>query len=153
MNREIVRANLRVEELDRLFKRIYEDHVIRRLSDERFEAMSNDYDAEQQQLKLELIRMEAELAKGEEVTADFQRFLRSVRKYTDITELTPTILNELISRIEIHAPDKSTGKRRQDIDIYYNAVGIINLPTSEEMDAMETEYLIRKQKSKQTISA
>jgi ribosomal protein L16 Arg81 hydroxylase len=153
MKREIVKANRRIEELDLLFRRTYEDNANGRLSDERYQRMSEDYDTEQQQLKLDVIRMEADVATGEEVNADFQQFLTNIRKYTDITELTPTILNEFISRIEVHAPDKSGGKRKQDIDIYYNAVGIINLPTEAEMDALEAEYRAQKQKSQQTKSA
>jgi len=106
--------------------------------------MSSDYDTEQRQLKADVEHMEADVAKGEEVTADFQAFLTNVRKYTDITELTPTILNEFIQRIEIHAPDKSSGKRIQQIDIFYNAVGVIDIPTDEEMAALEAEHAAHK---------
>ena len=119
--------------------------MIGKLSDERFQSMSGDYEAEQRQLKADVTRMEAEVAKGEEVTADFQAFLATIRKYTDIAELTPTVLNEFISRIEVHAPDKSSGKRIQQIDIYYNAVGVIDIPTPEEMDILQAEYTARKQ--------
>ena len=123
MKREIIKATRRIGELNQLFKRLYEDHVIGKLSDERFLAMSSDYDAEHRQLKADVELMEAETAKGEEVTADFQAFLSNIRKYTDITELTPTILNEFIQRVDVHAPEKIDGKRHQALDIYYNAVG------------------------------
>jgi hypothetical protein len=105
MKRELIKANRRVAELDKLFTRIYQDNVIGRLSDERFQAMTDGYEAEQRRLKADVARMEAEIAKGEEVTADFEKFLSSARKYTDITELTPGIVNEFFSRIEVHAPD------------------------------------------------
>jgi len=75
----------------------------------------------------------------------FRRSLPVVRKYTESTELTPTILNEFIQRIEIHAPDKSSGKRIQQVDIYYNAVGVIDIPTPEELKALEAEHAARKQ--------
>jgi len=109
--------------------------------------MSGDYEAEQRQLKADVARMESDVAKGEETTADFQAFLANVRKYTDITELTPTVLNEFISRIEVHAPEKIDGKRTQQIDIFYNAIGVIDIPTSEELTAMEAKYAAKKQKS------
>ncbi len=124
MKREIIRANRRVAELDALFRKVYEDNASGRLSDERYERLSRDYDCEQRRLQADVVRMEDDIAKGEEVTADFQAFLATVRKYTEVTELTPTIVNEFIRRIEIHAPDKSSGKRVQQIDIYYNAVGV-----------------------------
>lgn len=145
MKREIIRGKRRFVELDNLFKRVYEDHVIGNLTDERFQSMTGDYEAEQQRLKADIAEMEADVAKGEEVTADLQAFLVNVRKYTDITALTPTILNGLISRIEIHAPDKSTGKRTQQIDIYYNAVGVIDIPTQEELAEYAVQHAAEKQ--------
>jgi DNA invertase Pin-like site-specific DNA recombinase len=146
MKREIVKAKRRIDELDQLFKRLYEDHVIGKLSDERFQAMSGDYEAEQRQLKTDVAMMETDVAKGEEITADFQAFLANVRKYTEITELTPTVLNEFIKRIEVHAPDKSSGKRTQQIDIYYNAVGVIDIPPDEELEALKAEHTAAAQK-------
>jgi len=150
MKREIVKANRRIGELDQLFKRLYEDHVISgKLSGERFQAMSSDYDVEQRQLKDDVARMEADVAKGEEIVANFKAFLANAHKYTDITELTPTILNEFIRRVEVHVPDKSSGKRVQHLDIFYNAVGVIDIPTDEEMKALQAEHAARKrQKSK-----
>ena len=147
MKREIVKANRRISELDKLFKHIYEDHVIGKLLDERFQDMSDDYETEQRQLKADVAHLEADVAKGEEITADFQTFLANVRKYTDITELTHTVLNEFIQRIEVHAPDKSSGKRVQQIDIYYNAVGVINIPTGEELEALRAEHIMQEHES------
>jgi predicted nucleic acid-binding Zn-ribbon protein len=128
LKKEISKANQRLSELNVLFKRLYEDHVIGKLSEERFQSLSSDYDDEQRQVKADIARMEDDIARGEEVTADFQVFLANVRKYAEVTELTPTILNEFIRRIEVHAPDASSGKRVQRIDIYYNAVGVIDIP-------------------------
>ena len=80
MKRDIIKAKRRISELDKLFRHIYEDHVIGKLSDERFQSMSSDYEAEQRQLKADVTRMEADVSKGEEVTADFQAFLATIRK-------------------------------------------------------------------------
>jgi hypothetical protein len=143
MKREITIAKRRIAELDKLFKHVYEDHVIGTLSDERFQIMSDEYEFEQRKLKADVAQKEADIANGEEITADFQLFLTNVRKYTDITELTPTVLNEFIHRIEVHAPDKSSGKRIQLIDIYYNAVGVIDIPTPEELKVLEAEHAAR----------
>ena len=49
------------------------------------------------------------------------------RKYTDPEELTAEILNDLVDKIVVHAPDKSSGHRKQKIEIYYKAAGIINI--------------------------
>lgn len=55
-----------------------------------------------------------------------KRFLAVVRKYTDLTELTPEILREFVDRIIVHAPDKSSGRRLQEIEIIYNHIGVFD---------------------------
>ena len=74
-----------------------------------------------------------ELSKEEESVANTEQFIKVVKKYTEIKELTPTILNEFIEKIVIHAPVKTDGKRTQEIEIYYNSVGVLDLPNAEEM--------------------
>jgi len=115
--------------------------------------MSSGYESEQSQLKADVIRMQADVAKGEETTVDFQAFLASVRQYTDVSELTSTILNELIARIEVHAPEKGEGKRTQRIEIYYNAVGVINIPTDEEMAAFMVERQVQEKEKQEHLGA
>ena len=73
---------------------------------------------------------------GEEQAKDLKQLLVNVRKYTDPEELTPEMLNDLVDKILVHAPDKSSGHRKQKIEIYYNAVGIIGLPTIKEDDCI-----------------
>ncbi len=65
---------------------------------------------------------------------NLDRFLAIVKKYTEIEKLTPTILNEFVEKIIVHAQDKSTGKRVQQVEIIYNCVGVIDLPDTNEMD-------------------
>ncbi|MDR2043124.1 MAG: DUF4368 domain-containing protein [Clostridium sp.] len=138
MKRQIVKATHRIAELDKLFKRIYEDNVASRLTDERFQRLLEDYEAEQRQLKLDVERMEADVAKGEEVAADFRQFLASVRKYTDVAELTTTILNEFVEKVIVHEADKSSGTRTQQVDIYLNLIGKFDLPELEETEPQKT---------------
>ena len=56
-------------------------------------------------------------------SVDVKRFLAIVKKYTDLTELTPEILREFVDKIIVHAPDKSSGRRLQEIEIIYNHIG------------------------------
>ncbi len=63
---------------------------------------------------------------------DLKLFLENVRKYTDPEELTAEMLNDLIDKILVHAPDRSNGQRTQKIEIYYKAVGIIEIPNLDE---------------------
>ena len=65
--------------------------------------------------------------------------LRTLRETTDITELTPTLVNALIERIEVHNNDKSSGHCFVKVDIYFTAAGMIDIPTEQEILAMMKE--------------
>ena len=113
----------RIGELDTIFQRIYEDNIIGKLSDERFMKMSKGYEDEQHTLQTEADEIQNELQQEEKKSVDVKRFLAIVKKYTDLTELTPEILREFIDKIIVHAPDKSSGRRLQEIEIIYNHIG------------------------------
>ena len=124
---DIVTLKRRDEDLDILFKRIYEDMVSGRLTAERFDKLSSEYEEEQKQVKQAIDRLQTLIEDGEQNEVDLQEFLKNVRKYTDPTELTAELLNDLVDKIVVHAPYKSSGHRKQKIEIYYKAVGIINI--------------------------
>lgn len=79
--------------------------------------------AEQRTLQTEADGIQSELQQEEKKSVDVKRFLAIVKKYTDLTELTPEILREFIDKIIVHAPDKSSGRRLQEIEIIYNHIG------------------------------
>ena len=118
-------AERRIEELDRLFKRIYEDNANGKLSDSRFQMLSDDYEQEQKELREKLLRLNEEINQQEEQAENIDRFIGKVRKYLDLDELTPAILNDMVKTVYVHAPDKSKGYREQQIDISYDLVGIL----------------------------
>jgi len=112
-------AEKRISELDRLFKRLYEDNVLGRISDERFEMMSAGYEDERKKLKETVERLSALIDTAEQKSSEASAFLKVVRKYEHIDKLTPEIVHELIEKIVVHEADKSSGKRIQQIEIYY----------------------------------
>ncbi len=135
-HKQIAQAERRITELSKLFKRMYEDNVNEKLSDTKFDELSNDYETEQADLENKLEQWQAELDEQEQQTEDVERFIHKCKQYTDSTELTPTILNDLVSKVFVEAPDKSDGKRKQNIHISYDLVGILpemNNPIHEEM--------------------
>ena len=125
--KQLERAEKRIQELDRLFVRTYEDNVAGKLSDERFAAMSRGYEDEQQDLKdaAETLRKEIEVQEQQNQNLDL--FIERVQKYAELDELTPYAAHELIKAIYVGAPDKSSGKRRQSIHIEYDLIGFIPL--------------------------
>ena len=127
--KELDAAEKRIAELSAIFKRLYEDSVTGRISDERFAELSADYEAEQRQLKERAAELQGELAKAQEATVNAEKFMNIVRKYTSFEELTPTMLREFIEKIVVHECSYDENKnRRQEIEIYYSFVGKVDLP-------------------------
>ena len=123
--RELAQAERRISDLDTLFQRIYEDNVNGKLSDERFSKLSKTYEDEQRTLSAKAQRLHAELDKEQAQAVNVAQFIALVKKHNEIDALTPALVNEFIERIEVHAPDKSSGHRTQQIDIVYNFIGML----------------------------
>jgi hypothetical protein len=124
--RLLAQKRARVDELDTLFDRVYEDHVAGKLSDERYTRMSDKYEKEQKDIRSEIAELEAAVNGQEARLGDVSKFLGVVRKYTDIRELSPALTNEFIDRIIVHEPEKARGNRVQKIEIIYNGVGAVD---------------------------
>ena len=144
---DIVTLKRRDEDLDTLFKRIYEDMVSGRLSAERFDKLSSEYETEQKDVKAAILDLQDLIDSGEQEQHDLQQFLKNVRKYTDPEKLTAEILNDLVDKIVVHAPDKSSGHRKQKIEIYYKAAGIINI-ADEDCVALDGRLGMQNRKKK-----
>lgn len=136
--RQLTQTERRIEELDRLFKRIYEDNVSGKLSDSRFQMLSDDYEQEQEELREKLLRLNEEINEQEEQSENIDRFISKVRKYLDLDELTPAVLNDMVKAVYVHAPDKSKGYREQQIDISYDLVGILPAAMLNDLQNGET---------------
>ena len=131
--KELEAAEKRIAELSAIFKRLYEDSVTGRISDERFTELSADYEAEQKELKERAARLREELSKAQEATENAEKFMKVVRRHTSFEELTPTLLREFVEKIVVHESVALDGKRRgklrrQEIEIYYSFVGKVELP-------------------------
>ena len=123
--KRLAQAEKRIGELDRLFIKIYEDNAKGKLNDDRFAMMSKTYEDEQTQLKVEIVNLQKEIEVQERQIEDLEQFIQRARRYTDLTELTPYALRELVKAVYVEAPDKSSGKRKQRVHIEYDLVGYI----------------------------
>lgn len=140
--KELEQARKRIAELDRIFKRIYEDDINGTISHERFLKLSAEYEAEQKELT-EFVKVgQAAVDTYEQDRTDFDSFAAVIRKYVGIRELTPAIVNEFVKKIIVHAPDKSSGHRRQKIEIVWNFIG--------ELEQDENKQTIERQRKGRT---
>ena len=92
-----------------------------------FTKLSTKYITEQEEQTALLKSAQKELAVLETKKTDVARFIGLVKQYTHISELTPQILNEFIDKVTVHQAEKVDGKRRQDIEVYFNGVGQISV--------------------------
>jgi hypothetical protein len=122
----------RIVELDRLFKKTYEDNASNKLSDKRYEQLTADYESEQAELAERNAALQAELDAWSADNEKAGKFLELVRRYTAFDELTPTMLNEFVSRIEVYEAEKADGQRKQRVDVYLSYIGRFELPTEEQ---------------------
>lgn len=131
MKKRLSREQKRINELNTLIKKIYEDNVNGKLSDKRFEMLLEDYEAEQRELELSADTLEKALNDYQENADNVDKFIELVHKYTDFTELTTPMIHEFVDKIVVHEADKSTGDRIQQIDIYLKYVGKLDVPMPE----------------------
>ena len=96
-----------------------------RLSEARFQMLSDDYEKEQAELRSRIELLKDEIERHEDQAENVDRFIRTAKKYLHLQKLTPTILNDMVNAVYVHAPDVSGGRRIQDVEISYNYVGIL----------------------------
>lgn len=121
---ELGKMEKRNGELNALFKRLYEDNVLGKVTNEQFRILSEGYNDEQRTIQEEIPRLKKAIEALKASATNVERFLEIVRKYTDIKELTPEILRTFISKIVIHERSRKHVKdAEQDIDIYFTHIG------------------------------
>jgi len=143
-SKRIVNSEKRVAELNTLIKRIYEDFVSGRLTEKRFELFSHEYEVEQIELERSITQLKAEIEIFNTDSNRADRFIEIAHRYTDFSELTPSMINEFIEKIVVHEAEKIDGERCQQVDVYLNFVGQIDLPVVE----LSPEEVAEEEKNK-----
>lgn len=126
-------AKQRISDLDKLFSRIYEDNILGKLSDDRYSRMANEYEAEQKRLISEVEENEKALIELQKQTVDMKMLYQGLMEFTEMKQLTPTVVNKLIERIEIHNNEKKHSHNNVKVDIYFTAVGLFDIPTEQQL--------------------
>ena len=117
----------RREELSKLFKRLYEDNVLGRVTDEQYRMLAGDYTVEQKALEEQIPEKEARLEKLKAASANVNTFVEKAKQYTAIDELTPELLRLFIQRIEVgERTEKYSRSSHQSIRIVYRDIGTVD---------------------------
>ena len=136
LQQSVEQGTRRIAEIDRLIEKVFEQNATGILSDERFSKMLQSYEKEQKALIQEVADSQQTLQETEQKVTDLRLLLRTLREMTEIHELTPTLVNSLIERIEVHNNDKSSGHCYVKVDIYFTAIGLIDIPTEDEIKSL-----------------
>ena len=142
--KRLLEVEKRLIELNKIIKKLYEDNVSGRIPERQFQSLMADYDEEQTILESERAELEAMLSasKSEALRAD--KFVRLVRRYTEVEELDKKVLNEFIERVEVHQGVGSRYHMTQQIDVYFNFIGQFQVPATEDNADDKTAELVRK---------
>ena len=125
---ELKRLSERQEEIGKIIRKLYEDNVNGRITDERFDFLAKSYEDEGNELKTKIQEFKNALASSVQDEEKLSKFLKVVKSYTKIEELTPEILNSFIEKIYMGETEKYDGRKMQEVEIIYKFVGAINLP-------------------------
>ncbi len=139
LKQSVEKDEKRITHIDRLIEGLYEDKISGVITADRYAKMLCTYEKEQKDLITAVTENKAKLQETDQKAVDLRLLLRALREYADIKELTPQMVNSLVERIEVHNNDKSSGHCYVKVDIYFTAVGMIDIPTEEEIHAMIEE--------------
>ena len=144
--KELAAMRKRKAELDAIFKKLYEDSVLGRITTEQFQMLSSSYMEEQNQIAASIPQKEADIQRLRETVNGTDGFLDKAKRYTDITELTPELLRLFIERIVVHEKEVKWSKHApQTVEIYYNGIGYVGSGQQDMEEAPETPEPLQTQ--------
>ena len=136
--KELAAMRKRKAELDAIFKKLYEDSVLDRITTEQFQMLSGSYTEEQNLITVGIPQKENEIQRLRETVNETDSFLYKAKRYTDITELTPELLRLFIERIVVHEKEVKWSKHApQTVEIYYNGIGYVGSGQQDVEEALE----------------
>ena len=161
LKRRLARDRKRCAELDGLFQKLYESYATGKITEKRFDMMAANYETEQAELEQRIADGQQELDTYMQDEDRIDKFLELTKRYTDFTELTTPMIKEFVEKIVVHAPDRSTGQRTQQVDIYFKFIGQFSIPEEteqlspeeqiarDELEAKRAEYRRKYQRRKE----
>ena len=136
--KELAAMRKRKAELDAIFKKLYEDSVLSRITTEQFQMLSSSYTEEQNQIAAGIPQKEADIQRLRETVSGTDGFLDKAKRYTDITELTPELLRLFIEKIVVHEKEVKWSKHApQTVEIHYNGIGYVGSGQQDVEEALE----------------
>ena len=144
--KELAAMRKRKAELDAIFKKLYEDSVLGRITTAQFQMLSGSYTEEQNLITVGIPQKENEIQRLRETVSGTDGFLNKAKRYTDITELTPELLRLFIEKIVVHEKEVKWSKHApQTVEIYYNGIGYVGSGQQDVEETMEAPEPLQTQ--------
>ena len=154
LQKELDAMRRRGEELSKLFKRLYEDNVLGRVTDEQYRMLAGDYTREQKALEEQIPEKESRLEKLKAASANVNTFVEKAKQYTAIDELTPELLRLFIEKIVVHEKEVKWSKHApQTVEIYYNGIGYVGSGQQDVEETMEAPEPLQTQETEEPRQA
>lgn len=132
----------RMQQIERVMNKLYEDNALGNMDTERYEQLSRKYAEEYYTLKAEKEEIKERLSECENANQRAKKFIRLAESYSNFEELTPTIINEFISKIVVHERDVKRAKYAvQRIEVYFNYIGKFENELTKQIEPTEQEML------------
>lgn len=129
-HKELTQATTRVDKLDGIIQKLYEDNLEGKITDDRFIKLSRNYEQEQKDLEVRISELQSLVNTAKEKTLNAESFLKLVKKYTDIQKLDAEIIREFIEKVIVFKAEKVDGHRQQRIQIIYNCIGAVEISSN-----------------------
>ncbi len=152
--KELAAMRKRKAELDAIFKKLYEDSVLSRITTEQFQMLSSSYTEEQNQIAAGIPQEEADIQRLRETVSGTDGFLDKAKRYMDITELTPELLRLFIEKIVVHEKEVKWSKHApQTVEIHYNGIGYVGSGQQDVEETMEAPEPLQTQETEEPRQA
>ena len=145
---ELTSAKQRLDELDVLITGLYENYIANILPERQYKALMIKYSAEQSELEEKVGELQKNADETETAVIQPSKFIKTIKKYKEPTELTAEMLNDLVDKIVIHEKTGDRSCREQEIDIYFNFIGKFDLAYSDEELAEQKQLAEQAAKEK-----
>jgi len=142
--RELGKLRQRSSELEVLFDALFEEKSLGRITEDVYLRMKGKYDAESDKVQIEIASVELELECSISAAQSIDYFIKLCREHSYIKRLTKSIVNRFIDKIVIHHAVRINGSITQNIEVYYNCVGVLDVPTADDIRDKEISLETRK---------
>ncbi|WP_103640233.1 DUF4368 domain-containing protein [Campylobacter concisus] len=148
----LMESKNRLQELERLMCRIYEDMILEKIPSNRYEILNSQYETEQIALSKEIKDLEFAISRYEKETDKAKKFISLISRYENFDELTTTMINEFVEKIIVHERNrKGSQTSKQKIEIYFNFIGNYEPPKEELTEEEEEEERLKIEEEKRKI--